>query len=226
MGLRALKLRVDPTRLDEGIAAVAAVRAALPAMTLMVDLNQGWRMAGDIRPALDPAGARRIAAQLADLEVLWLEEPLDGSDVKGLAGLRADGSMRMAGGEMVRSFPELLALVEADALDVYQPDAVLAAGISRGRTLAELVLAKGRWFSPHTWTNGIGLLVNLHLAAGVGGGPFLEYPFDPPTWVPARRDFMLAEPLEVDGAGDLVVPDRPGLGIVLDEDAVRRYRVG
>ena len=37
---------------------------------------------------------------------------------------------------------------------------------------------------------------------------------------------MLAEPLEVDAAGDLVVPDRPGLGIVLDEDAMRRYRVG
>lgn len=226
MGLRAMKLRIDPASLAEGIAAVAAVREALPAMTLMVDLNQGWRTAGDLRPALDPPGARRIAAQLADLEVFWLEEPLDGSDVKGLAGLRANGPVRVAGGEMVRSFPELLALVEADALDVYQPDAVLAVGISRGRTLAELVLAKGRWFSPHTWTNGIGLLVNLHLAAGVGGGPFLEYPFDPPTWVPARRDFMLAEAIEVDANGDLVVPGRPGLGIVLDEDAVRRYRVG
>ena len=88
------------------------------------------------------------------------------------------------------------------------------------------MLAKGRWFSPHTWTNGIGLLANLHLAAGVGGGPFLEYPFDPPSWVPPRRDFMLAEPIGVDAAGDLVVPDRPGLGIVLDDDAIARYRIG
>jgi len=226
MGLRAMKLRIDPASLDEGLEAARAVREALPDMTLMVDLNQGWRTPGDARPPLDPPAARRIAAQLAELDVFWLEEPLDGSDAKGLAGLRANGSVRVAGGEMVRSFSELLALVEADALDVYQPDAVLAVGISRGRTLAELVLAKGRWFSPHTWTNGIGLLVNLHLAAGVGGGPFLEYPFDPPTWVPARRDFMLREPLELDAAGELVVPERPGLGIVLDEDALRRYRVG
>jgi len=226
MGLRAMKLRIDPANLAEGIKAVAAVREALPAMALMVDLNQGWRMPGDTRPPLDLAAARRIAASLADLDVFWLEEPLDGSDVKGLVGLRAAGSVRIAGGEMVRSFPEFLGMVEADALDVYQPDAVLAVGISRARTLAEVVLAKGRWFSPHTWTNGIGLLVNLHLVAGVGGGPYLEYPFDPPSWVTARRDFMLAEPVEVDAAGDLVLPDRPGLGIVLDDDAVRHYRVG
>lgn len=226
MGIRAMKLRIDPASLEIGIRAVSAVREALPAMTLMVDLNQGWRMPGDVRPPLDPPAARQIAAQLAELDVLWLEEPVDGSDAKGLASLRANGTIRVAGGEMVRSFSELMALVEADALDVYQPDAVLAVGISRARTLAELVLAKGRWFSPHTWSNGIGLLVNLHLAAGVGGGPYLEYPFDPPSWIPARRDFMLAEQVELDATGCLVVPDRPGLGIVLDEDAIARYRVG
>jgi len=225
MGLRAMKLRVDPIRLEEGIEAVTAVREALPAMTLMVDLNQGWRMPGDTRVPLDLPAARRISAQLADLDVFWVEEPLDGSDLKGLAALRANGLVRVAGGEMARSFPELLALVEADALDVYQPDAVLAVGMSRARTLAELVLAKGRLFSPHTWSNGIGLLANLHLVAGVGGGPYLEYPFDPPSWVTQRRDFMLAEPVEVNATGELVVPDRPGLGIVLDEDAIGRYRV-
>ncbi len=225
MGFRAMKLRIDPASLEMGIETVAAVRDALPAMTLMVDLNQGWRMAGDARPPLDGHAARRVAERLASLEVLWLEEPLDCSDAKGLAALRANGPVRIAGGEMVRSFSELTALFEADALDVYQPDAVLAVGILRARTLAEFVLAKGRWFSPHTWSNGIGLLANLHLGAGVGGGPFLEYPFDPPSWVPARRDFMLGEPVELNGAGELVVPDRPGLGVVLDDQAVRRYRV-
>jgi L-alanine-DL-glutamate epimerase-like enolase superfamily enzyme len=126
---------------------------------------------------------------------------------------------------MVRSYAELTALAEADALDVYQPDAVLAVGISRARTLAEHVLAKGRMFSPHTWTNGIGLLANLHLTAGVGGGPYLEYPFDPPGWTPERRDFMLAEPVTVDAGGCLVISGRPGLGVVLDDGALRRYRV-
>jgi D-galactarolactone cycloisomerase len=224
-GFHAMKIRVDPGRLDEGLASLAAVREALPELTLMADLNQGWRMPGDTRPALDRVAARRIAGRLAELDVYWMEEPLCAADVSGLAALRAECPVRIAGAEMVRSYAELTALAEADALDVYQPDAVLAVGISRARTLAEHVLAKGRLFSPHTWTNGIGLLANLHLTAGVGGGPYLEYPLDPPTWTPARRDFMLAEPVEVSPGGDLIVGDRPGLGIVLDDDAVRRYRV-
>lgn len=225
MGFRAMKIRVDPARLTEGLASVAAVREALPSLTLMVDLNQGWRMPGDTRSALDPVEACRIASQLAELDVYWLEEPLAATDIQGLAALRATGQIRLAGGEMVRSYAELAALADADALDVYQPDAVLAVGISRARTFAEHVLARGRLFSPHTWTNGIGLLANLHLAAGVGGGPYLEYPFDPPGWTPARRDFMLAEPVEVNSDGCLVIGGRPGLGVVLDDDAIRRYRV-
>ena len=93
----------------------------------------------------------------------------------------------------------------------------------RARTIGELALARNRWFTPHTWTNGIGVLANLHVAAGVGGGPFLEYPYDPPGWTAERRDFMLAEPVRPGPDGRLRVPAVPGLGIVLDEAAVRRY---
>jgi L-alanine-DL-glutamate epimerase-like enolase superfamily enzyme len=224
-GFKAMKIRLDPARLDEGLASVASVRSALPHLGLMVDLNQGWRMPGDARPPLDRAGAQRIADRLAELDVLWVEEPLDGADVSGMVALRAGSRIRIAGGEMVRSFPELMSLVDADALDVFQPDAVLSCGLSRCRTLAEYVLARGRWFTPHTWTNGIGLLVNLHLVTGVGGGPYLEFPIDPPHWTAQRRDFMMAEPIEPDRDGMLVVPERPGLGLVLDDAAINRFRV-
>ena len=224
-GFRALKIRIDPRQLEDGVAAVAATRDAVgDTMAIMVDLNQGWRMAGDTTRSLDPVAARAIAGRLADFGVLWLEEPLAGTDLRGLAGLRASApGIRIAGGEMTRTFDELLAALDADAFDVLQPDVVLAAGMSRVRTIAELALARNRWFSPHTWTNGIGLLANLHVAAGVGGGPFLEVPYDPPGWTPERRDFMLAEPVRPDANGVLRVPAAPGLGIVLDEAAIRRY---
>jgi L-alanine-DL-glutamate epimerase-like enolase superfamily enzyme len=103
---------------------------------------------------------------------------------------------------------------------------VLALGISGARTMAELALRRNRWFTPHTWTNGIGLLANLHVCCGVGGGPFLEFPYDPPGWTPERRDFMLAAPLQVGSDGCLAVPDAPGLGIELNEEAVAHYAVG
>lgn len=218
-GFGAMKIRIRRDRLDEGLASVRAVRDAVgDTMELMVDLNQAWRMPGDIDRSLDPVAVRRVADELAELGVLWLEEPLDGNDVAGLAALRAGARIRIAGGEMVRTVGELLALVDADALDVYQHDVVLAVGMWRARMIAELAHARNRWFTPHTWSNGLGLLANLHVAAGVGAGPFLEFPYDPPTWTPQRRDFMLREPVGVDADGCVGVPRRPGLGVDVDWD--------
>jgi len=224
-GFRALKIRIDPRRLEDGLAAVRATRAAVgETMAIMVDVNQGWRMAGDTVPALDPVAAHRIAVRLAELDVLWLEEPLAGTDLRGLAALRASApGIRIAGGEMTRTFAESLAALDADAFDVYQPDAVLAAGMLRTRTVAEVALSRNRWFTPHTWTNGIGLLANLHVAAGVGGGPFIEFPYDPPAWTPEARDAFLAEPIRPGRDGVLRVPTTPGIGIILDEAAIARY---
>jgi len=215
-GFRALKVRIDRTKVDEGLAAVEAVRAAVgDSMEIMVDLNQGWRMPGDVSPALGEDVVRRLAARLRELSVFWLEEPLPRENVKGYAALRQGGGLRIAGGEMARTIEELEAFEATDALDVYQPDAVLSVGILREREIAERATARGHFFTPHTWTNGIGLLTNLHLTAGVGGGPYLEFPYDPPGWTPERRDFMLAEPVRVDSDGFLSVPDAPGLGFEL-----------
>jgi L-alanine-DL-glutamate epimerase-like enolase superfamily enzyme len=223
-GFRAMKLRIDRTRIDQGLETVRAVRDAVgDRLELTVDLNAGWRMAGDTTPSLDVAAARRTADALAELGVLWLEEPLDGADLRGHVALRAGARIRIAGGEMTRTMAELLAALDADALDVYQPDAVIAVGMLRARTIGELALARNRWFTPHTWTNGLGLLANLHVAAGVGGGPFIEFPYDPPGWTTDRRDAFLAEPIRPDADGLLHVPAAPGLGAVLDEAAIKRY---
>ena len=123
----------------------------------------------------------------------------------------------LAGGEMARARPSLLdSYLEADALDVYQPDAVLAVGIARARDFGRRVLRRGARFTPHTWTNGIGLLANLHLSAGIGGGPYPRVSLRPTRLDAERRDFMLAEPLVPDADGCLAVPAAPGLGIDLD----------
>ena len=225
-GFGALKVRIDRRRVEDGLAAVEAVREAVASsMEIMVDLNQGWRMPGDTSPLLDAEAVDTVAARLRDADVCWLEEPLASDDVAGLARLRARGGLRLAGGEMARTPAELDAYLEGESLDVFQPDAVLAVGMLRARELAGRVLARGLWFTPHAWTNGIGLLANLQLAAGVGGGPFLEFPLDPPGWTPERRDFMLAEPVTPDAEGRLAVPTGPGLGFELDEDAVERNAV-
>jgi L-alanine-DL-glutamate epimerase-like enolase superfamily enzyme len=59
----------------------------------------------------------------------------------------------------------------------------------------------------------------------VGAGPWFEFPYDPDGWTTGRRDFMLAEPVRVDADGCVTVPETPGLGVVLDEGALSRWRV-
>jgi L-alanine-DL-glutamate epimerase-like enolase superfamily enzyme len=221
-GFRAMKIRIDRTNIGSSLAAVRATRQAVgDDIALMADLNQWWRMPGDLTPALDLAAVRRIAAELADLGVLWLEEPLPAGDLDGMRSLRAQ--IRVAGGEMARTPADLLAALDAGALDVLQPDVVLSVGLLRARTLGELALLRHHWFTPHTWTNGLGLLANLHVVAGVGGGPCLEFPYDPPGWTPERRDFFLTAPLRIDPDGYLTVPDAPGLGAQIDPAAISRY---
>jgi L-alanine-DL-glutamate epimerase-like enolase superfamily enzyme len=221
-GFQAMKIRISRTDPGSSLAAVRATRAAVgDDIAIMADLNQWWRMPGDISPALDLATVRRIAAELAGLGVLWLEEPLPGGDLDGMRALRQQ--IRVAGGEMARTPAELLGALEAGAVDVLQPDVVLAVGLLRTRTLAELALLRHRWFTPHTWTNGLGLLANLHVVAGVGGGPYVEFPYDPPGWTEERRDFFLAEPIRIDADGYLTVPAAPGLGAQVDHEAVARY---
>jgi L-alanine-DL-glutamate epimerase-like enolase superfamily enzyme len=223
-GFRAVKIRIGRADLAGGLAAVRAAReAAGDQVEIMVDLNQGWRMPGDVSPALDVAAVCALAAELRDLGVLWLEEPLPAGDTAGMRMLRERTGIRVAGGEMARTPAELLDAIGAGALDVVQPDAVLAVGMLRARTVAEYALLRHRWFTPHTWTNGLGLLANLHVVAGVGGGPYVEFPYDPPGWTPERRDFFLTEPVRIDPDGYLTVPDRPGLGARIDHAAVARY---
>ena len=222
-GFRAVKIRIPREDPAAGVAAVRAAReAAGDDLVIMADLNQWWRMPGDISAALDLAAVRRIADELRELGITWLEEPLPAADLAGMRALREQCGVRVAGGEMARTPGELLDALAGGALDVVQPDAVLAVGMSRARVVAEAALLANRWFTPHTWTNGLGLLANLHVVAGVGGGPYLEFPYDPPGWTEQRRDFLLAEPLTIERDGCLRVPEAPGLGAEIDEAALAK----
>src|SRR5262249_56522158 len=124
--------------------------------------------AADLAPAPAPAGVGRLAGGLRELGVLWREEPRPQGDLDGMRMLREQTGIRVAGGEMARTPAELIAALDAGALDVVQPDVVLSVGLLRTRMVAELAQLRHRWFTPHTWTNGLGLIANLHVAAGVG----------------------------------------------------------
>ncbi len=230
-GFGAMKVRFTATeggregwRAD--LAALEAIRARVgDRLELMVDCNQGWRMPWDARAAWTLKDALAVARALEPLGVYWMEEPLHRGDLAGMRALRDATALRIAGGEMTREAHELRALVEGRCLDVLQPDAALVGGVTGLRRVALMAREAGVAFTPHAWTNGIGVLANAHLAAGVGEAAWFEWPYDPPEWSLERRDFPLCAPLEAHD-GRLALSEAPGLGITLDEARLAATRIG
>ena len=226
-GVRAVKLRFHHDDWRDDVAVVEQVRDAVgPELEIMVDANQGWRMPGDREPRWDVATAAQCARAIEPLGVYWLEEPLRTDDLDGYAALRRLTTLRLAAGEMARSAQEARDLVIRAGVDVVQTDAVLALGISGCRRIAALADLAGRAWSPHTWSNGFGLVVNLHLALAVSTVPYVEVPYDPPGWSAERRDWLLPVPVAIADDGTIAPPPGPGLGVTPDLDALERWRVG
>jgi D-galactarolactone cycloisomerase len=225
-GVRAVKLRFHHDDWREDVAVVEAVRDAVgPELELMVDANQGWRMPGDREPRWDVATAAQCARALEPLRVYWLEEPLRTDDLAGYRALRSRTDLRLAAGEMVRGAHEARDLIARGGVDVIQTDVVLAGGFSGCRRVAALADLHGRMWSPHTWSNGYGLVANLHLALAVSTCPFVEVPYDPPGLSAQRRDWLLPAPVEIAADGTIAPPPGPGLGVVPDFDALQQWRV-
>jgi L-alanine-DL-glutamate epimerase-like enolase superfamily enzyme len=226
-GFRALKIRFHRGDWRKDIRALEAVRARVgDTLELLVDCNQGWRMSWDTYAPWSLKEAVAVARELERLGVYWMEEPLHRGDREGMRRLRDRIDLRLAGGEMTRELYEFRDLIVEGCLDVLQPDAALVGGITGLRRVAAMAQEHNLIFTPHTWTNGMGVVANAHLSAAMADAPFLEFPYDPPEWDLERRDYMMAEPLRIDSAGMIVLSDRPGMGYALDEPLLARTRLG
>ena len=224
-GFKTVKLRVHSFEPAEDIAQIETVRHAVgDTVELGVDANQGWRVALiDDAPLWTLERAANFARACAEHYIAWLEEPLDMYAWDDLAELRRSSGVPIAGGELNGGWHEFQVMLEKGSLDIYQPDATFGGGISDACRVMAACRERGLKFAPHTWTNGIGLIINLHVHAAGGREHPLEYPYEPPGWVPEVRDGLLAEPIRADAAGTIAVPESPGLGIELDEDKLKRY---
>lgn len=226
-GFRALKLRFRDGDVRRDIEVARAIRGALgERMAMMVDANQAEVMPGssdyfvwDYFTALD------VAKALKDLGVLWLEEPLPRYDLDNIARLTAASPLPIAGGELNRGLHEFKLLIQHGCYHILQPDASFSEGMFQIRKAAAIAEAFGRTLIPHTWSNGIGLRANLQVLASLPDARWVEFPYEPPGWTVAARDRMLLDPLEVEPDGFVTVPQKPGLGFELDEQAVAHYEL-
>jgi L-alanine-DL-glutamate epimerase-like enolase superfamily enzyme len=195
-GIGGIKIKVGLPDTKEDLRRVAGIREHIGwDVPLMVDANQQW----------DRATALRMGRQLEEFNLVWIEEPLDAYDFEGHAHLAQVLDTPIATGEMLASVAEHKGLIAANGCDIIQPDAPRVGGITQFLRLAALADERGLGLAPH-----FAMEIHLHLAAAYPREPWVEH-FD---WL----DPLFNERLETKD-GRMIVPDRPGLGVSLSDQA-------
>ena len=239
-GFKGIKIRVKGENLTEMTDFVAAARQAVGTdMKLMVDANQGWPVdLLDETPKWNLDFALRFAKNLESINVKWLEEPLNRGNFEGLARLRENTKTPIAGGELNSSWRDFKAMLDIGSLDVYQPDAVMAGGTYAGGISIVCWLLREIQkhnheshngtrkikYCPHTWTTGLGFALALQLVGVVPADErsLLEYPLEG-HWKPEYWARFIKGGFARDKDGRIQIPDRPGLGVEIDWDVIRRF---
>ncbi len=195
-GIGGIKIKVGLPDSAEDLRRVAGIREHIGwNVPLMVDANQQW----------DRATALRMGRQLEEFNLMWIEEPLDAYDFAGHAHLVQILDTPIATGEMLASVADHTGLINANGCDIIQPDAPRIGGITQFLRLAALADERGLALAPH-----FAMEIHLHLAAAYPREPWVEH-FD---WL----DPLFNERLETKH-GRMLVPDRPGLGVTLSDQA-------
>jgi L-alanine-DL-glutamate epimerase-like enolase superfamily enzyme len=227
-GYQAVKLRLHDWTMKEDLAQVEAVRQAVgDRLAILVDANQA-QQPGTPSPEPGPVWTEQRAVQTArELErlgVYWLEEPLDRYNFEGLSRLCAAVDILIAGGENNVGLHEFRWLIEQNCYDLIQVEALRSEGIGQLRKVAALAELHHKLVAPHHGGGGIGLAAHLHLCAAIPNASYLELWHDPPCMTGDVFQWYLQEPLRIDSDGMIAVPQKPGLGIELDEEKLARYR--
>jgi len=189
------------------------VRKALgPAFDIMTDANQGFTVSEAIRRA----------RHYEELDIYWFEEPVWPDDVAGSAAVAAKLAMPVAGYETCSygtvSFRDYIA---ARAVHFVQPDVAWAGGLTETLKIAHLAEAANLPIAPHIHGSAVAVAAAVHLLGAVRNGSMAEMVF-PAHPLMAE---LVREPLVVDRTGHIQLSERPGLGLELNPEVVKRYRV-
>jgi D-galactarolactone cycloisomerase len=169
-----------------------------------------------------------MADAMRDLEFEWLEEPLPQSGYLGYPELRTKMNVPLAGGEGLLNRSAAHSSLERGCFDIVQPDVSICGGIGETLFIGELARLATVRCIPHCWAGALTLAATLHVCALLpeitrmagNAAPLLEFDV---TENPFRDDIVVNEPFALQHGGCVAVPSGPGLGVEIDEAALRRY---
>jgi D-galactarolactone cycloisomerase len=219
-GFHAFKIGWGPfghhgERLDEEIVRTARETIG-PDNLLFVDAgacNAFWNQ--------DYKWALRTSQMLAHYDVAWFEEPLKPDSMQDYILLRQQAPLPIAAGEALTRRQAYVPWMQARALDIVQPDVTKVGGISEQRRIGWMASDNGIRLIGHGWNTAVGLAADLQMASALPDTDLVEFQTGSPF-----IDGIVQGGWSLDKDGMLPIPERPGLGLELDPDAVAKYTQG
>ncbi len=212
-GFKAVKMRVGVAD-GEPRHSAARVRAAREALGPEIDIMC------DAHGTFGVAEAKRFCRLVEDCDIAWFEEPVTADDKRGLAEVRAATDIPIATGESEATRFAFRDLAELRAADIFQPDLAICGGITEAMRIGALASAFQLRLAPHLWGGALMFNAGLHVSAASPAAHIIEYSLGANPML-----FELAEEAPVSVDGMVEIPDRPGLGVTINEDFVKRYTV-
>jgi L-rhamnonate dehydratase len=219
LGFRAVKMEVVFRDLVDDRELERCIRKGRellgPDITMLVDFGYRWTHWRD---------AARVLNHLEDCDIFLAEATVQHDDLDGHARLAQVAPMRIAGAEFAATVQECREWLERGKVDVLQPDANRCGGLTELRRIAELAFHHGAEVVPHGWKTGITAAAQRHFQAATSCCPITEM-CHPKLHGSALRTSLTGPEIAI-GNGSMQLPNKPGLGITVDEGVVRRHRGG
>ncbi len=214
-GFREIKVKLGHP-LKDAIARARFIRKlAGDDIALYVDAN--W--------AYDVDDALIVGRALADLGYGFFEEPIAPHDREGYRRLAQHLPIRLAAGESDYVASEALIMLQDRSLGLIQPDVTRSGGITETWRIAELAAAFNTAYAPHVgWSGAICVAASLQLAAAAESFRTFECMVYENPLRDAFTHPVVGEGFQLTD-GKLAVPQGPGLGIEIDRDALKRFRI-
>jgi D-galactarolactone cycloisomerase len=215
-GFCGMKLKVGYD-LATDLTYIKAIREAIgPDLLLMVDANHAY----------NASEAVRLARAMEPYDIHWFEEPVPPEDLDGYLEIKRHAKMLIAGGECEYTRYGFRELIARRALDILQPDLCAMGGFSEMQKVIAMASAANLPVIPHVWGTTVGLAAALQCFAALPHFPERRFPAEPLFEYDRSphpfRDGVTREQFAMQD-GYLAIPDRPGLGITLDRDFIRRF---
>ena len=198
----------DPKR---DVAIVKTIRDAVgPDAEIIVDVvaGSGW----------DANHAITMARAFEPYRLYWLEDALVEADLAGWARLRAATATRLCTGEKNWTVTQFQQLIDSGSVDVIMIDPGRAEGVTGVKKVIDLAAAKRQSWNAHSWSSALSTAASLHLAAASPNVLLLELKPEPSP----MQNELVSDPIVMRN-GWIEVRDEPGLGVTVDESAVRQY---